>query len=399
MPIAPIRFLGGHATDNTYTDPVSRNWYRIDEVSEQLNMLNEESAIFYKILSMFRRGPSVMQPKYTWWKTDVPAVLTRINLPAGYLSTDTTLVVDDATIFTPNAAVLNQRTNEQMIVQSIPSTTSIVVTRGQLSTVAAAIVDNDELVSLGPALSEKGVANLANSQLPVSDWNYVSFFSMKKQVTELQENTEMRFNINMPDEMKRGWFELQRQINMAILHGRKNIVDDASVGRFYYSDGFIPQLKTNRLDLSLVDGVLTWPQFNDWCRTFTQYSAGSSSRTIVAGTSLFAALNQISYNQTTPVSYNETLGTMVKSIVSDEGLTLDIVLDRHSFPARHAGWGIVVDMNQVQLRSHQGFDFHVRPNIQSNDAHIREDEIYGSESVQVIHEEVHGLITGCAAPY
>ena len=399
MAIAPYRFIGGMATDNSYTDATSRNWYRIDDVEEQISHLNSQGAVFYKILDTFRRGSSVMQPKYSWWNDDVPAILTNINFGAGYNTTDATLVVDDTTIFTPRTLVLNQRTQELMIVNSLTDTTTIVVERGVNGTDGVAILDNDGLMALGAGLPEKGTANLANSQLPVSDWNYVSYFSIKKQVTELQEKTDMRFRIDFPKEMRNGWFELQRQVNQQMLWGRKGTRNDATYGRFYYTDGFITQLHSNILDLSEADGILTWPMFNDYFRNTSKDGASSPTKTLICGTSLFAACNQISYNQASPTEYMETLGTSVKRIETDEGLSVDIVLDRYSFPETHAGMGIVVDLNQVELKAHAGLEFQVRPNIQDNDAHLREDEIYGSASLQVKHEEVHGLIQNCVGPY
>ena len=397
--LAPYRLLGGLATDGTYIDATSRNWYRVDDVDMSVSDLNQQGPVFFQMLNKFRRGPNTTQPKYSFWLDDVAPVMTYINAGAGYAAGITAFTVDDATIFTENTLVLNQRTNELMLVASVDTTTTITVVRAQLGTVATALLDNDELMSLGAGLAEKGVANLAGHQLPVSNWNYVSFFSIKKQITELQSMTEMNFSINMPTEMQRGWFELQRALNQHILWSRKGTVDDATVGRYYYTDGYVTQIKTNRLDLSGVDGILTWPMFNDYMRNIGKNTASSPAKALICGVNLFAALNQISYNQATPVQYSETLGTSVKRIITDEGMSLDIALDRHSFPGRHSGHGLIVDMNHVQLRTMRGYEFKVRENIQSNDSHVREDEIYGSVSVQVDHEEVHGLITGCVGPY
>ena len=400
MPVVPYSFIGGLATDGSYIDATSRNWYRVDDLDEQQVFLNNMDASFYRLLEILnRRDADASQPKFQWFRNDVPQIETRINYASGYSSSDTTITVDDATVATPNMVALVKRTEELIKITSIASTSSLEIERGYANTPAAALVDDDELICLIPALSEKGTANLANGKLPVYDWNYVGFFSIKAQVTELQNATEMRYNIDFPTQVQEKYFQLRREINNALLWSKRHVEEDAVNGRTYHFNGVMRQVKTNVLDLSRTDGLLTWPMWNDFIHNTGSPNTSSAMKICVCGPKLYEAVNQMSYNKTVRSEYDEVLGTQVMRVESTQGITVDYVLDRFSFAGQHAGMGLLVDPNTIALRRMREFPIKVRPEIQDNDAHIREDEIYGSESIRIDNEELCGVIRDCEGPY
>ncbi len=409
MAVATIKMLGGMdqipgglATDQPLFDATEfRGDYRIDDIDEQLKELYSQEATFYRMLSLFRRGAPSYQPAYQWIRSDVPQVSSRVTTGAAYDATSIT--VQDATVFQPGSLMFCARTNEiiQVTRDKFESSTVLTVTggRGKLDTVAAALVPGDTLTSIGTPLAERGKATNANAQLPVFLYNYVSFFTTKVGVTELQQNTKMRYGIDFPNQVRDEWFKLQRQINHHILWSKRAYEDDNTYGRYYYTNGFMHQIQSNVVDLSQCGGILTWPIWNNIMHNMGEPSASSPRKVLVCGVNLFEALQHISYNRTQPVEYEEVLGTQVSRIETTQGLTVDIVLDRWSFPGEQAGMGLVVDMDHVQLREMAGFPFQVRQEIQDNDEHFREDEIYGSASVMVDHEEVHGIIKGVTGAY
>ena len=410
MAVATLKMLGGMdqlpgglATDNTNFDATSFNGdYRIDDIDEQIRELYSQEATFYRMLSLFRRGKPAQNPAYRWVRSDVPAVSSRVT--TGVNASATTIYVADSTVFQPGCLVLCPRTQEIMTVvrgTAFSSLVTFTVTggRGSNGTTAAALVAGDELQNLGTPLAERGVATNANAQLPVFMFNYVSFFTTKVGVTELQENTRMRYNIDFPKQVRDEWFKLQRQVNNHILWSRRSYTDDATYGRYYFTDGFMHQIQSNVVDLSRSGGILTWPMWNNIMHNMGEPTASSPRKVLVCGANLFEAMQVISYNRTQKVEYETALGTQVSRINTTQGLTVDIVLDRWSFPGDLAGWGIVVDLDHVELKEMGGFPFQVRQNIQDNNVHYREDEIFGSASVQVDHEEVHGIIKGVEGAY
>lgn len=404
------QLLGGLATDQALFDATTdRNAYRIDDIEAQVTPLNNQLSAYYQVLNRYRKGRAVFQPKYTWVRDDVPQVMTRAT--AAHTAGVTTLSVVDATVFQPGMAILNQRTGEIMLAANpsglhlapptMTSTTSIQVTRGQLGTVAAAMTVNDELVALGSPLPERGEATETNSKIPVFDWNYVSFWSTKVSVTELQANTRMRYGIDFPNQVRDAWFKLNRQVAMALMFSRRWVINPGSAGwgRYYFCNGLMPQIRTNRLNLSQVDGVLTFPILNHWLHNLGEANTSSPRKTLFCGTNLFEAISMISYNKVLPVQYTTTLGTRVMTIATTQGLEVDVVLDKHVFFGQNSGTGACVDMTFVQMHAMNNMPFRVRPNIQSNAAHHREDEIYGSASMELKNEECSGVIEGCVGGY
>jgi len=78
----------------------------------------------------------------------------KIDNGAGYNAAATTFAVDAYADIVPGDLVRNERTGEIMMIATTPSTTSVTVTRAVGSVVAAAILDNDDLFTIGNAFEE-----------------------------------------------------------------------------------------------------------------------------------------------------------------------------------------------------------------------------------------------------
>lgn len=78
----------------------------------------------------------------------------KIDNGAGYNAAATTFAVDAYSDIVPGDLVRNERTGEIMMIATTPSTTSVTVTRAVGSVAAAAILDNDDLFTIGNAFEE-----------------------------------------------------------------------------------------------------------------------------------------------------------------------------------------------------------------------------------------------------
>lgn len=391
---------GGLATDQALFDAVSdRNAYRIDDLESTVTDIRTQTSAFFQFLTRFRKGPAATQPKYTWVRDDIPQIMSRVTAAAN--SSATTIYVVDGSVFQQGMLVLNQRTSEIMEVDraTSQSLTQITITsstgRGMLGTTAQAILAGDILIALGVPLGERGTSTEGNFKVPTFDWNYVSFFSTKTSVTELQQVTPMRYGIDFPNAVKDMWFKLHRQVAMMLVFSRKWVKDGGTgVGRMYFMDGLIPQIKTNRLDLTNVDGVLTWGVFNNFLNNLAAPNVSSARKACFCGNNLFEAINTTATNKMDPAHFEPSLGTRIMTVVSSQGVEMDCIVDPYVFFGWNAGTGVVCDMNFIEYKEMSGFPWRVRPNIQANNVHYREDEIYGSASLLVKNEECSGLITG-----
>jgi len=103
-----------------------------------------------------------------------PAV--KINNGAGYLAGDTTFTVDSTSNVIPGMIMRIERTGENIIINSVASSTSIVVSRAVGSTAAAAINDNDDFYQVGSAYEESSDRPTANNIIPVRVTNLTQIF-------------------------------------------------------------------------------------------------------------------------------------------------------------------------------------------------------------------------------
>jgi hypothetical protein len=81
----------------------------------------------------------------------------KINNGAGYAAGDTTFTVDTYTNVVPGDLIRVDRTGEVMMVNTTPSATSITVTRAVGTVAAAALLDDDDLFTIGNAFEEGSV--------------------------------------------------------------------------------------------------------------------------------------------------------------------------------------------------------------------------------------------------
>lgn len=100
----------------------------------------------------------------------------KIDLAAGYAAGDLTFVVDSSANILPGMIFRNERTGENVICNTVGSSTSVTVARGIGSVAAAAINDNDDFFQVGNAFEESSTRPTANNIVPVRITNYTQIF-------------------------------------------------------------------------------------------------------------------------------------------------------------------------------------------------------------------------------
>ncbi len=100
----------------------------------------------------------------------------KINNGAGYAAGITTFTVDTTANLLPGMIMRVERTGENIIINTVPSGTSVTVTRAVGSVAAAALVDNDDLYQVGNAFEESSVRPSANNIIPVRVTNLTQIF-------------------------------------------------------------------------------------------------------------------------------------------------------------------------------------------------------------------------------
>lgn len=115
----------------------------------------------------------------------------KINNGAGYADNITTFTVDDTTNILPGMIMRNERTGENIIINTVASTTSITVARAVGTVVAAALLDNDDLYQVGNAFEEASERPNANNIVPVRVTNLTQIFRNTWAISGSAQATEV----------------------------------------------------------------------------------------------------------------------------------------------------------------------------------------------------------------
>ena len=185
---------------------------------------------------------SVSDPEYAWWAESNNIIRLQVNQAGGYLSTDTTLVVDSpdptastmgalygtATHLKPGDLLLVEKAdqatfdNEIVMVDTVLSDTTFTVLRGQAGTTPAAIADDTFLTVIGSSYAEGTSAPRAVAKNPVKFLNYIQIFKDSYEITGTADNTTARTGSAWSNDKKRKMFKHSADIEWALMFGRKN---------------------------------------------------------------------------------------------------------------------------------------------------------------------------------
>jgi len=382
------------------------NLFRQRDIDQKIAMLNQDDGTFLKALDLWSTKEAVNQPVYYWVEDELLPINTQINLAAGYAATATSLVVDDARLFIENSEVHVPRTLENMRVTGVVySTNTITVTRGWNGSPAVALLDNDTLISGIAHLAELADANEGTGRTPDEEkYNFISMFSESFKISDLQDVCQM-IDVGVGKVASVEWevvnkmFEIKRKVNKALIFQHRGTTTTVD-GTIYCSQGFLHYINDNVLNLGDKNENLTWPILSAFLDQLFDPTASSSEKLCNAGPVLFGAVLRMSKDMSTqPEKYfHPELQTDVISVYTESGNYVMFAKDMKGFPAAEglAGWGIVVDMGHVFKREMAGMPMTWKRNIQASKSHFRQDEYWGSFSLELRFPDTHGFIRGAA---
>ncbi len=246
-------------------------------VTEKLivNISADEAPIFNTLLRMGRKK-TVGSPTLEWWTVDADARATAVNNGAGYASGATDIVVDSAAAMRVGDVIVVPRTQELMLITVIVTNTLTVV-RSVGTTDAAALVDNDPIVNLGPFQMEGETSPAARNTTNVKKTSYTQIFTRSLEISRTVEKTTMAIEDAKTQERRKKLIEITRDIEHAAIFGEP----------FEETSGGKPRRGTMGIrtfaSVNVADGngTVTEPELDDWLSQI--FSKGSSHRVVFAG--------------------------------------------------------------------------------------------------------------------
>jgi hypothetical protein len=364
----------------TYT--IDRERRDID-VAGDIARLVPDASPFTVILMRAKKKPT-QTAEFAWYDEEPGGYQTLINNAAGYTATDTSLVVDDGTIFAPKDIIKVPRTGEVMFVSAV-STNTITVVRGYGTTVAAALVDDDPLLRLGNAMEENSSAPLAKLKQPSKGFNYTQIFRTVFDQSMTSASESLKTNETERNRLRKSKaLDHRLDLERAILFGERK-EDTANKRRT--TGGLLSFITSNVKD---AQGTLTEDEFEDFCEMLFAY--GSGRKLLVCSSKVISVINRFGRDKLQTQSGESTYGIRMNQYTSAHG-DLYIVKSR-ALDGPYSGYAIGVDMDYIAYRPLAGRDTTLKTNIQNNDVDGWMDEYLTEAGLEVRLEKTHAILKG-----
>lgn len=180
------------------------------------------SAPLFGLTSMLKSETALQVEHGFFTKTMIfPSI--KINLAAGYTASDNVFVVDSTENALPGMIMRIERTGENIILDTVLSTTQVRVTRGVGTVAAAAILDNDDLFQVGNAFEEASLRPNASSITPVRVTNLTQIFRNTWAISGSARATEVIAGDSTESENRQDCASFHaRDIETALFFGQKS---------------------------------------------------------------------------------------------------------------------------------------------------------------------------------
>ena len=247
------------------------------EVTERLiiNIAADEAPIFNTLLRMGRKK-TVGSTTLEWWTVDAAARQTLINNVAGYDETATSIAVDSAAAMRVNDVIGIPRTKELMLITAI-NTNTLTVIRSVGTTDAAAIVDNDPVINLGPFFMEGEDLPGARNTTNVKQTSRTQIFRRALELTATAAAVSLKGEDAKTQERRKKLVEITRDIEYAALLGE--VFEETSGGKPRCGTMGVRSFAT--INVADGNGTLTEPELDDFLsQVFTK---GSRHRVVFGG--------------------------------------------------------------------------------------------------------------------
>jgi len=281
-----------------------------------------------------------------------------------------------AYIFTPGDVIKNVRTGENMLVDTVASTTTITIASGGRafgSTAAAAGADGDELLIIGNANEENSGARNVNNVRSSRNSNYTQIFRTSIAATGTAQASKLYGGNELDTQRRIKGIEHARDIERAFFFGQKKYDTSGTQGHARRTTGGVLEfIEQGGAYVQDQDGMLTAPDFNTFLREGFTYNNGGA-KTLFAGGKVVQAINEFARGQLNTETGANTYGVKVSTYMSTWG---DINIVHHPlFVGEYAGYGFLLDVeNCFRYRYMDGRDSKLRLNIQAPDIDGQVDE-------------------------
>lgn len=336
--------------------------------------------------------------EYKWLEDALKSTATAVNFAAGYSTSDTSIVVDDASIFAVNDLVDNVDTGEVFVVTSVnTSTNTIGIERSWGATAAAAITDNDDLLIIGNAYSESSGYQLNPVRITATKSNYIQDSRHSFSGSYVLDKSELYGGDQRAYMRNKFLVEHQRYQEASLLFGEKADGTGAD-GHPKKSTGGVIEFQAAN-NVTAIGGTLTKAAWHSFLKDIFTY--GSNEKIILASPTVANAISNFAADDSSApksqmwvMNNASSFGLNVMSYTTKFGI-VHIIMHGMLTGAVYDGYCIALDPANINLcRVRGGFYMNLRENIVMDGAHRWVDEYASYFGMEYRNPETGGMLTG-----
>jgi len=365
---------------------------------------NGEAPIFALTAKAGKRV--VKDPEFAWWCEGNALVRLQTTAPT-YVAGDTLLTIASAD---PTATTLGANYGtathlkpgdllmvepavetttyapEIVEVDNVLSDTQLTVKRGAAGSTAGTIGASSWLTLIGSSYAEGTGAPKAVSRNPIKFFNYTQIFKNTYELSGTADHTTVRTGNPWSNDKKRKSYDHSRDIEMAILFGRRSEATGDN-GKPKRTMGglrtFIPAANTTIFGANpTIDAIL-----NSLGMVFDFNTGAGDTRIMFVGNAAAMALGKI-FNAATNVTLNNTERVKVYGIHFQELILPQgrLLIKTHPLMSRHGVYqnsAFVLDFDAIKWAPLEGRDTKTKDDVQADDEDVRRGFIQTEAGLEV----------------
>ena len=366
---------------------------RVVDMAKNIALLDPNDSPFVTFLKLAKQDVRVAKaPKIEWLEDDLIGAATQVNNGSGISITtsSTSIAVDDGSIFSVGDLISIPAKSLVYRITAISTNTLTAIQFGT-SVASGTIADDSVVLKLGNAMEENSSAPAAKTTQEVACYNYTQIFRTPVSFSGTELATELYGGKDRAYQRRKKALEHKRDIARAMYFGVSK--EDTTGTTPRRTMGGLLSFLTESTAFDSSTQPLTYANFNKYVAQ-PVFSHGSKDKLLIAGPNLMNAINAWSEAKlVTEVDPAATYGIRVKNLITGYG-DLKVIYDPLLADGYHAGYGMVIDTDNIRYAYLQGRDTKLNTNIQANDVDGVIDEYITECSLEVKLPKTHLLITG-----
>lgn len=355
-----------------------------ESVVDEMLLLNPHDT---PLISLLGFGQPITNVKHEWIEDEMQADETAINKAGGYTGTDTSLVVDDGSIFAANDVI---KIGEELLLVTAVAGNTLTVVRGYAGTTAAAIADNAKVQFMFVEGTEGADARTARKSSRVRIDNITQIIDETIEVSGTSLSMSL-YGTNGQDpyeyERAKKLMEVAHQLEKALINGVKY-----ESGQVRQMNGVRKFIQTHVLDAS-ADGqaALTLDDINQLAQDIYEAGGfkGGSQHVLMVPAKQKVVISNLEADKLRLTQQENFRGQVVDTIVTDFG-RFPVILNNNLDPNEV----FMIDLNRIQIRPLAGREFFHEYLGKKGD--YVTGQIVGEYTLEFKQEKAHGRIKNLA---